>query len=113
MTRQNAPTVRVVGEHDDPYLLVRADTAEQAHELARAYLVDDDSELFWYPDEHPGPPPARAVSDGWWRWVPAQPDDDYRCWLHPASAGARGAFHAWEVTVGPYPVGDVVSAGAA
>lgn len=31
---------------------------------------------------------------GLYRWVPAQPGDDYRCWLWPAERPGRGAFEA-------------------
>ena len=40
---------------------------------------------------------ARSLRHSWMRFVPAQPDDDYRMWAWPATKGTPGAFPVTEV----------------
>lgn len=100
MTRPKPETVQVMSAMDEPYLLVRAKHKDDARDLAEAWLKENHGDVAWADDwDDEAPLVAVPERDGWWRWIPAQSDDDYLRWLHPAAGPGPGAFRAWHVGV--------------
>ena len=78
MARHQAGDILEIGEVSGAvYGHVTAEELHAAHVKAGIWLEDD---------------PVPEVNQGWWRWTPAQPGDDYDMRGWPAEPHSQGAF---------------------